>query len=193
MSTAPSVGTSQNANNVWNASSKGGQYEMVQYLVVSKDLHVKQKAILGSTFYPSLQNTDTGFLSINGGVGMPGVVTTGLNGTGTFSANDLLGGVVTCLPTASITFTVPTGATISTAVRAKFGGIILPGFGFKLQVKNLATATSGFTVTINCTTNAASLLTLVGNQIIAGASENTLNFIYAGALGNPAVETWHVY
>ena len=105
MSTAPSVGTSQNANNVWNASSKGGQYEMVQYLVVSKDLHVKQKAILGSTFYPSLQNTDTGFLSINGGVGIPGVVTTGLNGTGIFSANDL-GGVVTCLPTAcSIIYT----------------------------------------------------------------------------------------
>ena len=55
---------SQNDNNVWSAYSRGGQYVKLPYLIVGKDFQVKQKSILGSTYIPSIQNTETGFLSV---------------------------------------------------------------------------------------------------------------------------------
>ena len=41
----------ENVNNVWSASSRGGQYVKLPYLIVGKDFQVKQKKYLRLNIY----------------------------------------------------------------------------------------------------------------------------------------------
>jgi len=182
----------QNVNNVWSPYSRGGQYVKQPYLVVSKDLHVKQKSILGSRYIPSIQNTETGNLSINGELNTPangGVAITAITASATLTGLQLVSGLLICNPAAAITLTIPTGATISTFIRAKFGGILLPGFGFDLRIKNVAT-TSTDTVTI-ANTGITGILSIGSNITMGSAADITYVFIYAGNFNG--TETWHCY
>jgi len=180
----------ENPNNVWSPYSRGGQYVKQPYLVVSKDLHVKQKSILGSRYIPSIQNTETGNLSVNGEITNPATLVTAITATATLTGLQLVSGVLICNPAAAITLTFPTGATISTYIRSKFGGIILPGFGFDLRIKNIASAATTDTVTVNLTTNAG-INAIVASPVIPIQSENTLTVVYSGNING--VETWQVY
>lgn len=179
----------QNPNNVWMPSSRGGQYVSIPYLAVGHDCHVKQKTILGSKYIPSIQSCDTGQLSVNGESTNPETLLTALTAT---PASDLTGlqlvsGVLICNPTAAMSLTFPTGATISTYIRSKFGGIILPGFGFDLRVKNLS---ASYTVTVNLTTNAG-INAIVASPVIAVSTESTFTIVYSGNIGG--TETWQVW
>jgi hypothetical protein len=179
----------ENPNNVWAPTSRGGQYVKQPYLVVSKDCHIKQKTILGSKYIPSIQDTETGFLSVNGEVVTPGTVVPAITATATLTGIQLVSGLLVCNPAAAITLTIPTGATISTFIRSKFGGIILPGFGFDLRFKNVAT-TSTDTVTI-AVSGITGILSIGSNLTIGSAADMTFTFIYAGNLAG--VETWACY
>jgi hypothetical protein len=81
----------------------------------------------------------------------------------TFTAANLLTGIVSATPTAARNVTLPTAATIIAAVDA----INPTGLGFEFTVINLASATYVLTLAT------ADGLTLVGSMAIAAASSGT--------------------
>lgn len=127
-----------------NRLTKGNAY--VGALVVNSDLQVQDDTYINGHLGVDISAND-----ITDGASM------------TFTAANLLAGIVTATPTTARNLQAPTAATIIAAVTP----ITSTGVGFEFTVINLAASTHALTLTVNTGT------TIVGSATIAAASSAT--------------------
>ena len=127
-----------------NRLTKGNAY--VGALAVNSDLQVQDDTYINGHLGVDISAND-----ITDGASM------------TFTAANLLAGIVTATPTTARNLQAPTAATIIAAVTP----ITQTGVGFEFTVINLAASTHALTLTVNTGT------TIVGSATIAAASSAT--------------------
>lgn len=127
-----------------NRLTKGNAY--VGALAVNSDLQVQDDTYINGHLGVDISAND-----ITDGASM------------TFTAANLLAGIVTATPTTARNLQAPTAATIIAAVTP----ITSTGVGFEFTVINLAASTHALTLTVNTGT------TIVGSATIAAASSAT--------------------
>lgn len=127
-----------------NRLTKGNAY--VGALAVNSDLQVQDDTYINGHLGVDISAND-----ITDGASM------------TFTAANLLAGIVTATPTTARNLQAPTAATIIAAVTP----ITPTGVGFEFTVINLAASTHALTLTVNTGT------TIVGSATIAAASSAT--------------------